>query len=154
MKRTLFFISLILLLFISGCAMPMHDVPPGFRVYGTDKLKGVKFIPAVSESTARERNLYVGWIYFEPNITVALHKHKTSQERLVVLQGSAIMLGENGNVEYKPGDSITISPNTQHGLISGPAGTIVFQEYNPGDDGIRFYNFSHIDHRHSNENRN
>jgi mannose-6-phosphate isomerase-like protein (cupin superfamily) len=144
MKFLLKTIFIFTILITAGCISSGHNTPPGFPIHGIDSLKGVKFIPAISESAAKERGIYVGWLYVEPNITVALHTHKISQEKLTLLQGSGILLGKDKDTELQLGDSIKIAPNKAHGLISGPNGAVLFQEYNPGDDGMRIYSLPYI----------
>ena len=141
-------ILLLSILIFASCATIKPVGLAGLPVHQSSKLPGVQFVPLLTEDTAKAKDIYVGRLYLAPNITVPLHTHSSSQEKIILIEGAATLLGPDQETPFNEGDSIRIPPNQLHGIKTGIKAVILFQQYDPAIDGMRIYRFPELSGDH------
>jgi hypothetical protein len=144
MNKTQKTILLLSILILASCASAKTVDLAGLPVHQSSKLPGIQFVPLLTEDTAMAKDIYIGWIYLAPNTTVPLHTHPSSQEKIILIEGAASLLGPDQETSFNEGDSISIAPKQPHGIKTGRKAVILFQQYDPAIDGMRIYRFPEL----------
>jgi quercetin dioxygenase-like cupin family protein len=76
----------------------------------------------ISESSAKTKNMVVGWTRMEPTGRTDPHTHEDIQHIFIVLKGELRVRVKDEDIFLKPGQAIIISPGELHANFNASKG--------------------------------